>query len=48
MAAFTTIRIRKSTAEKLKKLGKKGETYEDIILRLLKKSGDSGHDTPVT
>jgi len=31
----TTIAISKSTKDKLNKLGKKGETYEDIILRLL-------------
>ena len=30
-----TIRIRKETAKTLKELGKKGETYDDVINRLL-------------
>lgn len=34
----TTIQLSPGTREKLKALGKKGETYETIILRLL-----SGH-----
>ena len=32
----TTIQLSPATRDKLKALGKKGETYEDIILRLLK------------
>ena len=31
----TTLVVDTSTREKLKKLGLKGETYEDIILKLL-------------
>ena len=31
----TTIQLTPGTREKLKELGKKGETYEGIILRLL-------------
>ncbi len=31
----TTIRVTKETASELAALGKKGETYEDIIRRLL-------------
>ncbi len=31
----TTIQISKSLRDKLKDLGKKGETYDDVILRLL-------------
>jgi len=34
----TTIQIAPSTREKLKDLGKKGDTYDEIIIRLLKKS----------
>ncbi len=34
---YTTIRIRKSTKEKLDNNGKKSESYDDIILRLLEK-----------
>jgi len=34
--AITTIQLTAETREKLKELGKKGETYEDIILRLIK------------
>lgn len=32
----TTIVVDTSTRDKLKKFGAKGETYEDIILRLMK------------
>ena len=31
----TTIELSKETRDRLKELGKKGETYEDIIKRLL-------------
>ena len=34
--AITTIQISQQTRDKLKELGKKGETYEDVIVRLLK------------
>jgi hypothetical protein len=33
----TTIELSKETRDKLKNLGRKGDTYEDIILRLLEK-----------
>ena len=33
---YTTIRIRKDTREKLKRMGRKGETYDEIINRLIK------------
>ena len=32
----TTIQLTPATRDKLKDLGKKGETYEEIILRLIK------------
>ena len=32
---YTTIALKKKTVSKLKSLGKKGETYDDIIKRLL-------------
>jgi hypothetical protein len=32
----TTIQLTPATREKLKQLGKKGETYENIILELIK------------
>lgn len=35
----TTIQLTPATREKIKELGKKGETYEDIILRLIKAHG---------
>lgn len=35
MQEITTITIRKETREKLKELGKKGETYDDILNRLI-------------
>ena len=33
--SITTIRLKKETVEKLKSLGKKGETYDDIVNRLV-------------
>ena len=33
---ITTIQITQQTRDKLKDFGKKGETYEDVIVRLLK------------
>lgn len=35
MEQETTIRVSKSTVERLKKLGHKGETYDEIVQRLL-------------
>ena len=35
-SGVTTIQLSPDTRDKLKELGKKGETYEDIILRLIK------------
>lgn len=32
---FTFIRVTKKTVERLKNAGKKGDTYEDIIIKLL-------------
>ena len=32
---FTTIQMTPETREKLKSLGKKGDSYEDIILKLI-------------
>ena len=34
---FTSIRVRKETVEMLKEKGRKGETYDDIIRKLLRK-----------
>ncbi len=34
----TTIQLSSETREKLKALGKKGETYDDIIRALMKKN----------
>ncbi|MGE4374706.1 MAG: hypothetical protein AB7D01_03225 [Methanoculleus sp.] len=36
---ITTICLRVDTREVLRLLGKKGETYDDIIRRLLRKAG---------
>ena len=38
----TTVRISMELRDKLKKLGIKGETYEDIIERLVKLAENSG------
>jgi predicted CopG family antitoxin len=35
---ITTIQISKETREKLADIGKKGETYDDIIKKLIKKA----------
>jgi predicted CopG family antitoxin len=35
---YTSIRIQTSTAEQLKMMGRKGESYDDIISWLLKNS----------
>jgi len=32
---ITIIRVRKSTRERLKRVGKKGETYDDVVNRIL-------------
>jgi predicted CopG family antitoxin len=34
---ITTIQVREDTREALKKLGRKGDTYDDIIQKLLSK-----------
>ncbi len=34
---FTSIRVRKETVEMLKERGRKGESYDDIIKRLLER-----------
>jgi len=34
---FTSIRLQKETVEMLKERGRKGESYDDIIKRLLQK-----------
>lgn len=33
---YTSIRVRVSTAEQLKMMGRKGESYDDVIVWLLK------------
>jgi uncharacterized protein YqeY len=35
---YTSIRLRQSTAEQLKVMGRKGESYDDVIAWLLKNS----------
>ena len=39
---ITTIRIREFTKSKLDTVGKKGESYEDIILRLIIENDERG------
>lgn len=41
MSEKTTIEVEKSTREALKLLGRKGETYNQIILRLITKDKSS-------
>jgi predicted CopG family antitoxin len=35
---YTSIRLRQKTAEQLKMMGRKGESYDDVIAWLLKNS----------
>ena len=35
MSTLTTIQIQKDTREELREFGKKGETYEDVIKKLI-------------
>lgn len=37
-AEWTYIRVKPETAERLKQAGKKGETYDDILQRIIKKA----------
>jgi len=32
---YTAVRLKQTTKERLSKIGSKGETYDDIIIRLL-------------
>jgi hypothetical protein len=38
MASTTTISLRKETKELLRKLGSKGQTYDDVIRELIEKA----------
>ncbi|MEA1997720.1 MAG: hypothetical protein U9N61_00130 [Euryarchaeota archaeon] len=35
-SGYTNIRLRQATVERLKEIGKKSETYDDLINRLMK------------
>lgn len=39
MEKKVTVKLKRSTVEKLKELGKKGDTYDDIINRLIDACG---------
>jgi len=38
MSEYSYIRLKKETVEKLKKIGHKGETYDDIVNRLIEEA----------
>lgn len=40
MVKWTTIALSEETRLKLESLGRKGETYEEILVKLLGKTGD--------
>ena len=42
---MTTIRVSKETQEMLKNIGKKGETYDDVIRRLIEFYIEHGADS---
>ena len=37
---WAVIKVRKETREKLRELGRKGETYDDVINRLMKECSE--------
>jgi hypothetical protein len=39
LVQITTIQIKSSTKRRLQKLGRKGDTYDDIVRRLINGSG---------
>jgi hypothetical protein len=43
MVTITTIQVKETTREKLKDLGRKGETYDQIIEKLLQIYEKKGH-----
>ena len=46
--SYTTIRLKRETVEILKEIGKKSETYDDVIRRLIdagEKRGGIGEDS---
>lgn len=43
---LATIRISKEARERLKALGRKGETYDDVIMRLIEFYEKSGAKAP--
>ncbi len=43
MVRITTIQVKETTRDKLKDLGKKGETYDQIIEKLLQIYEKKGH-----
>ena len=43
--AITTIQLRKATRDRLVELGRKGETYDDILNRLLDHMATGSHAT---
>jgi len=38
MAEYTTITLSKTTKKELQMIGKKGETFDEIVLKLISKS----------
>ncbi|MGB7632993.1 MAG: hypothetical protein WBL68_04660 [Nitrososphaeraceae archaeon] len=41
METYSTILVKSTTRESLKDIGKKGQTYDEIIYKLLKQHDDS-------
>ena len=42
---FTCIQVKTETRDRLKSIGKKGESYDKIINRLLDTESSKGHDS---
>lgn len=42
----TTIQLSKDTRDQLKEIGKKGETYDEIILKLIQKNKSVKNNEP--
>ena len=43
MASLTTIPLRRPTRDRLKELGKKGETYDEVVNRLMEQAEVAAH-----
>jgi hypothetical protein len=43
MSTLTTIPLRRETRDRLRQLGRKGETYDDVVIRILEQAELAAH-----